>query len=248
MTMAHNKNNVFVISPCYNEEACIASTMKLLRKTCPECVIVAVNDGSSDQTLTRLQELDDPGLVILDLPMNSGIGTAVQTGLRYAVRHGAEYAVKFDSDGQHPADPIEALLEPLRRNEADMTTGSRFLAGSTGFRSTFLRRQGIMIFRILSFLLTGQGLTDATSGFRAYNRSALEFAAENYPAFDYPEPEESILFFRNGFRVKEIPCCMLERQGGHSSIRPLKAVYYMVKVAISMIMAAMRGRKRRVGK
>ena len=246
--MSRRKNNVFVISPCYNEEECIVSTMKHLRQIFPDCTIVAVNDGSTDRTLARLRELDDPDLVVLDLMLNSGIGTAVQTGLLYAERHGAEYAVKFDSDGQHPADQIEALLEPLRSNEADMTTGSRFLKGSSGFRSTFLRRQGIMFFRILSFLLTGHSLTDATSGFRAYNRKALEFAAQNYPAFDYPEPEESILFFRNGFRVKEIPCCMSERQGGHSSIHPLKAVYYMVKVAISMIMAAMRGRKIRSGK
>lgn len=248
MTMSGQKSNVFIISPCYNEEECIASTMKLLRQTCPDCTIVAVNDGSTDRTLARLQEISDPDLVILDLPMNSGIGTAVQTGLLYAVRHGAEYAVKFDSDGQHPADQIDELLEPLRRNEADMTTGSRFLAGSSGFRSTFLRRQGIRLFRVLSFLLTGHSLTDATSGFRAYNRPALEFAARNYPAFDYPEPEESILFFRNGFRVKEIPCRMSKRQGGCSSISPWKAVYYMVKVGISMIMAAMRSRKRGQGK
>ena len=221
--MSRHPDGVFVISPCYNEEACVASTMRLLRRSCPDCTIVAVNDGSSDGTLAALRGLDDPDLVILDLPLNSGIGTAVQTGLLYAERHGAAYAVKFDSDGQHPADQIGALLGPLRRGEADFVTGSRFLKGSDGFRSTFFRRLGIRFFRLLTFLLTGETLTDATSGFRAYNREALEFAAKYYPAFDYPEPEESILFFRNGFRVREIPCRMNERQGGSSSIRPGKA-------------------------
>lgn len=239
---------VFVISPCYNEEACVASTMRALRRTCPDVTIVAVNDGSSDRTLACLRELDDPGLVILDLPLNSGIGTAVQTGLLYACRHGAGFAVKFDSDGQHPTDQIAALLEPLRRGEADLVAGSRFLDGARGFQSTFFRRMGIRFFRFLSFLLTGRGVTDATSGFRAYNREALEFAARHYPAFDYPEPEESILFLRNGFRVLEIPCRMAERQGGRSSIGPSKAVYFMVKVGFAMVMAALRGRRREMKK
>ena len=215
---------VFVISPCYNEEECVALTMRRLREVCPDVTIVAVNDGSTDGTLTRLRELDDPKLVILDLPLNSGIGTAVQTGLLYAVRHGAEYAVKFDSDGQHPADQIQALLAPLRAGEADMVSGSRFLADTGGFQSTFCRRLGILVFRGLSFLLTGQAVTDATGGFRAYNRHALEFAARFYPAFDYPEPEESVMLIRNGFRVREIPCRMEERLGGKSSIRPEKAL------------------------
>ena len=239
---------VFVISPCYNEEACVASTMRTLRQACPDVTIVAVNDGSTDRTLACLRELDDPKLVILDLPLNSGIGTAVQTGLLYACRHGAEYAVKFDSDGQHPADQIEALLSPLRRGEADLVAGSRFLDGSGGFQSTFFRRMGIRVFRCLSFLLTGRGVTDATSGFRAYNREALDFAARYYPAFDYPEPEESILFLRNRFRVLEIPCSMAERQGGRSSIGPGKAVYFMVKVGFAMVMAALRDRRREVKK
>lgn len=235
---------VFVISPCYNEEECVDHTMRRLREVCPDVTIVAVNDGSTDRTLARLREIDDAKLVVLELPMNSGIGTAVQTGLRYAVSHGAEYAVKFDSDGQHPADRIHALLAPLRAGEADMVSGSRFLAGAGGSRSTFCRRLGILFFRGLSFLLTGQAVTDATGGFRAYNRRTLEFAARFYPAFDYPEPEESIMLIRNGFRVREIPCRMEERRGGRSSIRPGQALYFMVKVGFAMIMAALRQRKR----
>ncbi len=224
-----NPEKVFIIVPCYNEEECILSVLTNLRGKMPEAHIVAVNDGSKDRTLSLLRSFDDSRFTVLDLPFNCGIGVAVQTGLLFASRSGAEYAVKFDGDGQHPADGISALLKPIADGEADFVVGSRFLKNE-GFQSTRIRRVGIRFFYYLSYLLTGQALTDCTSGFRSYGSKALSFASINYPSFDYPEPEESILFLRNSFRVREVPVLMLERQGGQSSIRPHKAVYYMLKV------------------
>ena len=152
-----------------------------------------------------------------------------------------EYAVKFDGDGQHIAEEIPLLLEPLQKKCADLVIGSRFLQpDSAGFKSTFCRRAGIRLFHFLTWLLTGRGICDCTSGFRAYNRTALEFAAKNYPYFDYPEPEESILFLRNDFCVKEVPCQMAIRQSGTSSINSWKAFYFMFKVSFSMIMGRVR--------
>lgn len=236
-------DEIFIIIPCFNEELCIESTIENLRSKMPDVRIVIVNDGSSDHTLEKIQSLQVSGLAILDIPLNSGIGTAVQTGLLYAMRNGAKYLVKVDGDGQHPAEEIPHLLAPVLTGEADFAIGSRFLKKGNGFHSTFVRRIGIRFFHILSILLTGTAITDATSGFRAYNSKALRFAAKYYPSFDYPEPEECILFLRNGFRVKEVPCRMAERQAGKSSIRPGKAVYYMLKVGFAMIMEAIRPRK-----
>lgn len=243
MTNLAKPEEIFIIIPCFNEELCIESTVKNLRSSMPGVRIAVVNDGSSDHTLEKIQSLQDPALTILDIPLNSGIGTAVQTGLLYATRNGAKYAVKVDGDGQHPAEEIPHLLAPLLAGDADFIIGSRFLKKGAGFHSTFIRRIGISFFHILSFLLTGTAITDATSGFRAYNCKALEFAAKYYPAFDYPEPEECILFLRNCFRIEEVPCRMAERQAGKSSIRPGKAVYYMLKVGFAMIMEAIRPRK-----
>jgi len=153
--------------------------------------------------------------------------------------------VKFDGDGQHPASGIEALLKPLETGEADLTIGARFLEGNRGYHSTFSRRIGILIFELLNSLLIGQRITDNTSGFRAYNRQALEFAAQYYPSFDYPEPEEVILMARNGYRIREVSVEMLARQGGRSSIGKRRAVYYMCKVIFAVLMAAIRPRIRR---
>lgn len=233
-------SDVYIIVPCFNEEEGILPTLCALREAMPESEIVAINDGSTDRTREKLDELRDPKLTVVDLPYNMGIGAAVQTGLIYAARAGAEYAVKFDGDGQHPAGEIGRLLDPIKRGEADFTTGSRFLEANDGFQSTQTRRLGIYFFRFLSWILTGTSLTDSTSGFRAYNRRALVFASRHYPAFDYPEPQESILFMRNRFRVLEVPCKMRSRQGGQSSIRPFKALYYMVKVSFAMIIERFR--------
>ena len=234
--------NLYIIIPCYNEGEGICKTLHHLLEVRSDAVAVVVNDGSNDDSAQRIRSMmrDDDRIRLIDLPFNTGIGTAVETGLLYAVRHNADYAVKFDADGQHLPEEIELLLGPLVRGEADMTLGSRFISKIDGFKSTALRRTGIHFFRFLSYLLTGQAITDSTSGFRAYNREALAFVSRHYPAFDYPEPEENILLKRNHFRIMEIPCKMNIRQSGKSSIRPLKAAYYMIKVALAMIMAGLR--------
>lgn len=248
MAFSFPAGKVFVIIPCFNEEKCIVPVIRGLRKAMPGIHIVVVNDGSSDHTLERVLSLGDPALTVLDMPFNSGVGTAVQTGLMFALRQGAEFAVKFDGDGQHPADGIPQLLAPLHDGTAEMVIGSRFLSQTGGFKSTICRRLGIRFFHALIFALTGVPVTDPTSGFRAYCRRAMEFAAKYYPAFDYPEPEECILMLRNHFKIREVPCRMLERQGGKSSIRPGRAAYFMLKVGFAMVMEGIRPRKLEAGK
>ena len=234
------KEKIYVIIPCYNEAAAIRKTVEHLLQVRPDVTAVVVDDGSTDNSVEEIKKITGERVVSLVQPFNCGIGTTVETGLLYAYRNNADYAIKFDGDGQHLAEEIELLLTPLRNGVADLTIGSRFMGNKTGFKSTFVRRIGIKFFQILAWVLTGQKLTDNTSGFRAYNKSALAFAARYYPAFDYPEPEENILFLKNKFRVQEVPCEMNIRQGGSSSISSLKAVYYMLKVSLAMIMAASR--------
>ena len=238
--MQEKNSNLCIIVPCHNESGCIAGVISDLRAYFPAATVVIVNDASTADTEKVIRAAAEPNLVLLSLPTNLGIGGAVQTGLRYAADNGFGTAVKFDGDGQHRADEIGCLLAPVKSGEADLAIGSRFLGGKHGFQYTFMRRMGIRIFRWLSRILTGQLVTDNTSGFRAYNRRALEFAARHYPSFDYPEPEEVILFLHNGYRITEVAVEMAERKGGKSSINQFKAVYYMIKVIFAVFMAAIR--------
>ncbi len=236
----NSNDDIWVIVPCYNEEESIGGLLRRLLDEVPGVRVVVVNDGSSDNSVEVIRAVSSPRLTLLELPFNCGIGTAVQTGLQYAVRSGAQYAVKFDGDGQHLPEEIALLLEPLRKGSADLVIGSRFLTGNDGFKSTWQRRFGIRLFRWLIAVLSGETITDSTSGFRGYNRTALEYASIHYPAFDYPEPEETMLFLRNGFKVLEVSCKMAPRSGGLSSIRPHKAAYYMLKVCFAVLMEGIR--------
>lgn len=227
-----------VIVPAFNEAATIAATIADIRAGFPEAAIVVVNDGSRDGTA---QVARSAGVAVLDLACNLGIGGSVQAGLKYAVRRGYDIAVQVDGDGQHPAVQIPRLIAPILNGQADVVIGSRFLPGSEGFRTTRERRAGIFLFRLLNRLFIRQEITDATSGFRAFNRESQLVLAESYPR-DYPEPEAVVLLARRGFRLLEVPVTMRERQGGASSIHGWRAYYYMIKVILALSIEMLRKR------
>jgi glycosyltransferase involved in cell wall biosynthesis len=198
----------------------------------PGVDIIVVDDGSTDATAKHATAA---GAVVLVLPINLGIGGAVQTGFRYAHLHGYDRALQFDGDGQHPADAIQRLLDVIDSGAADAVIGSRFLEGQ-GFQSTWIRRVGIVGFQWLSRLITGERFSDCTSGFRAYNAPAIAFLADTYPS-DYPEVESIVILKRNGFRITEVPVTMHERQGGRSSITLVRSIYYMIKVSLASLIS-----------
>ena len=108
-----------------------------------------------------------------------------------------------------------------------------------------MRRFGISFLSSLIKLLSGVKIYDVTSGFRAVNRSMIAFFAENYPQ-DYPEPDAILLSTLEGFRLVEVPAQMRERVGGQSSISSFRAVYYMVKVSISLIVSRLSHKRRKI--
>jgi hypothetical protein len=232
------------IIPCHNEEQCLPNLFKEITKLkSKQIFLLIIDDCSTDNTLKVAQQNNDAK--VIHLPINLGIGGAMQTGLIYTLENKFEFAVKLDGDGQHPPDQIEKLLNALNQNKADIIVGSRFLEEEQeGFKSTLTRRIGISFLQKVCKLLTGQKITDPTSGFRAYNRKAIEFMAQHYPSFDYPEPEEIILAVKNDLRIKEVPVIMRERQHGKSSISAGNSIYYMIKVTLAMIFTALRQKEK----
>lgn len=224
-----------VIIPAYNEAESILTTVQDVLDHAPGFDYVVVNDCSRDDTIRICREHH---LNVLDLPINLGIGGAIQTGYRYALECGYDMAVQFDGDGQHDAKYLQLLADKLESEQLDMVIGSRFIENK-GFQSTGLRRFGIQFFKGLIKLLYGETITDATSGMRLCNRRVLEQFSQNYPQ-DYPEPETVARLLRHGYRVKEVPVVMRERQGGTSSINPAKSIYYMIKVSAAILIERLR--------
>ena len=224
-----------IIIPAYNEEASICRTVRELMEKVPEFDYVVINDCSKDDTLRICRE---NGFNVIDLPVNLGIGGAVQTGYRYAAANGYECAVQVDGDGQHDTAFLRDMARLLEDEDLDMVIGSRFIENQ-GFRSSRLRRVGIRFFSFLIKIMTGQTITDPTSGLRMVGSRVLLMFADEYPR-DYPEPESTLKAIRSGCAVKEIPVVMRERTGGVSSISMKKSVYYMVKVTLAMIFECFR--------
>jgi glycosyltransferase involved in cell wall biosynthesis len=232
------KELLFVV-PVFNERESLPAVIGDLRSAFPESTVLVVDDGSTDDSAAIARGL---GVEILQLPFNLGIGVAVQTGFRFAAARGVRYTVQFDGDGQHRADQVEALLSPLARDECDVVIGSRFL-GSGRYAGSLPRRLGISVFRFVNGLLLRRTVRDSTSGFRAYNRAALRFVAEEY-SHDYPEPESVVSLVKAGFRVSEAPVLMRKRQGGRSSITFWRSIYYMAKVLLAIAIGATRQTRR----
>jgi len=236
-----NKKKVLIIIPAFNEENNIGGVIEGIKQYHPDFDLLVINDGSKDNTSQVAKETGKA--VVIDLSYNLGIGAAVQTGFKYAKRHIYDVAMQFDGDGQHMVSEIIKVIGPVINNETDCMIGSRFVENLESFKSSILRRLGIHIFEWVSLILIGQKIKDQTSGFRAFNKDIIHFLADYYPR-DYPEPEVIILLGKNKFRIKEVFTQMRERQGGISSIPNYRGPYYMMKVLLSMFMAAIRERKR----
>ena len=219
-----------IIIPAYNESASIENTVRDIQTKAPDFDYVVINDHSTDNTLNILKQNQ---INYINLPANLGIGGAVQTGYLYAYENGYDTAVQVDADGQHDPKYLSMMLDTMKKENADMIIGSRFIENK-GFQSTFARRIGITYFTKLIHMLTGTTITDPTSGLRMGNRKVIELFARDYPR-DYPEPESVVTLLKKGMNVKEVPVMMRERQGGVSSINLKKSVYYMVKVTIAIL-------------
>lgn len=224
-----------VIIPAFNEEGNLEKTIKDIKDNAPDFDYVIINDCSTDKTLEMCRR---HGFSYLNLPVNLGIGGAVQTGYRYAYYHGYDIAVQFDGDGQHSASHLEDMVTTLIDTESDMVIGSRFIE-KEGFQSSGLRRIGIKYFTGLIKILTGKTITDPTSGMRMVNKKLLEKFTVEYPK-DYPEPESVVTILSEKYKVTEIPVVMNEREEGVSSISLKNSVYYMIKVSFAILIARMK--------
>ena len=228
------KLNIAIIIPCYNEEQNVVALYQEIKALQASALYnlqpLFINDCSIDRTKEILETNQIPHL---NLSVNLGIGGAVQTGFKYALSNHYDVAIQMDGDGQHPPSELNKIILAIIQEKCDVVIGSRYLT-KEGFQSTRLRRAGISYFTWLNKKLCGLTIFDSTSGYRAYNKKALEVVCNYYPD-EYPEPEAIILFALNNLSVKEVPVNMRERQGGESSIKTYKTIYYMFKVTLGII-------------
>lgn len=203
------RNKVVAVIPALNEEATITSVIKKTSKYV-DCVI-AVDDASTDNTAKLAR---DAGALVLKLPKRKKVGGVVKAGLEYVKKQMPDIVVTIDADGQHDPDDIPTLMYPIRRG-ADWVLGSRFLKEGPSHHSV-VNSFGIKFFsRIISFL-TGQKITDVTSGFRALSYKVLSGLDLKFEYDCYPEM--NLILNLEGFRMVEVPVKDAPRQYGTSRV------------------------------
>lgn len=225
----HRGRRLLAVMPALNEEASLRPLAAALSAALPGCDCLVVNDGSSDGTAALARSL---GLIVLDMPHNTGVGCAMQAGFQYAVSHGYDAVVRLDADGQHPPSEICKLLECRERTGADLVVGSRYANDGTRV-SSLLRGLGSRLLAWFMGAICRTSVTDPTSGFWLVSSPLLDYFARDFPT-DYPEPEAIALLHRLGYSYAEAAVEFRPRKHGHSSIRSLDAMYFMVKVGIAL--------------
>ena len=199
------------VIPAYNESQTLGG--RSARRHAPAFDVLVVDDGSTDDTAAIAEAA---GASVVRHPFNLGIGGAVQAGFQYAHEHGYDYMVQVDGDGQHEPRRDRQLIDAIAGPAVDMVCGSRFLTDDR-LPAPISRRTGIHLFAFLLSRIVGQRVTDPTSGFRLYNRRAIELFARDYP-HDYPEVEAVLMLHSPPPAMREVPVRMFQRGGGVSSI------------------------------
>jgi glycosyltransferase involved in cell wall biosynthesis len=227
---------VLVIIPAYDEGRAIAEVIGRVRQALPAAAILVVDDGSRDDTARSARSA---GALVVSHPFNMGYGVAIQTGYKYGVAQGYDYLVQIDGDGQHDPAFIPTLLEPLATGETDFVIGSRFLEPGS-YTPPLLRRLGMGFFRAIIRLVTGERVTDPTSGYQAFNAEVARFFATEVFPCDYPDADMLIMLHLAHFRIRELPVRMYANDQGVSMHRGLKPLYYVFKMLLSILVTLMR--------
>lgn len=234
--MMEKREKIIVVIPAFNEEKQIAYVVQQVKREIPEAQILVINDGSSDATDKKAREA---GARVLSHPFNLGYGVALQTGYKFAIKYGFNYVLQIDGDGQHDPRYLKNLLEELRKGDVEIVIGSRFL-GEGSYQAPFLRRIGMRLFAFIAGRISGQKITDPTSGYQALSRKAVEFYSRDFFPGDYPDADVLIMLRRAGLRFREIPVKMYRNPNGSSMHHGLKPIYYTYKMCLCIMLNLIR--------
>jgi hypothetical protein len=202
---------VVTISPAYNEAGNIGPVIHAMPEGVDgyQVISVVVDDCSDDGTA---KAASDAGAFVARLPIRRGGGLAIRVGYEIALQLGADIVVTLDADGQHLPEELPILIKPIVEDQADHVNGSRMLGEPD--HGNRIRYLGVHFFSWVVTLLTGQRVTDISSGYRATRAETLRRLILEQDQFW--TSEVTIEALRQHARVMEVPVTFLTRRGGES--------------------------------
>ena len=204
-------HRIVVISPAFNEAGNVGAVIHAMPSEVDGHVVVPVviDDASDDGTADVARKA---GALVASLPIRRGGGLALRVGYDVALKLGADVVVTIDADGQHQPEEIPILVKPILDGDADHVNGSRMLGDFE--RESLLRHLGVHFFSRVVTILTGQRVTDISSGYRATRADTLRKLILEQDQFW--TSEVTIEALRQHARVVEVPVTFLTRRGGES--------------------------------
>lgn len=209
-----------VIVPFFNESENVGEVLRELREALPQAEIIAVDDGSDDDTWAQIQSAD--GIVGMRFVKNQGQSAAVFHGLRAAMR---PVVGMMDGDGQNDPANFQLLLAEFARGEADVVCGYR-----ANRRDTWSRRAASKFANAIRRAFLDDGVRDTGCSQKVFRREAVELLVPFRGLHRYLPA----LFKKAGLRIAEVPVNHRPRRAGISKYsnwrRALHGIYDLVGV------------------
>jgi glycosyltransferase involved in cell wall biosynthesis len=214
--------SVLVVIPAFNEENVIEIVIKKVNKVESkqyDFKVCVVNDGSSDSTLEVASRYAH---IVIDLPINLGVGSAVRAGYQFALKNQYDYVIQLDADDQHDPAQFNLMMEKLV--DFDHVVGSRYF-NKNDYQISIIVRIAQILVSLLMRTLHGIKVSDPTSGYRASGKNAITIFAKSYPTTFLQDTIGSIILLKKGnLSLVEINTPMKPRDIGESSQKTLRRV------------------------
>jgi len=198
--------------PAYNEEKNIAKIIVKLKKMVDQ--ILVCDDGSTDSTCAIAESL---GVTVIKHPKNLGYGSAIRSIFLKAREINSKVLVTIDADGQHKIEDVNKIIKPIVDGQADISIGSRFLDKHDN--APKYRKLGINIITKVTNSSLSEKITDAQSGFRAYNNKVLQSLTPSDSGMGI-STEILIKSSNLGFKIAEVPT-EIQYEGDTSTQNPV---------------------------
>ena len=216
--MTTQEPSIVALIPAYNAAPFVRD---VIRRASAHVPVIAVNDGSSDATLTELRATN---ATVIDQQPNKGKGAALQRGFRAALDSGVDAVVQLDADGQHDPDEIPLFVRKFRETRADLIIGERDYS-----QMPLVRRTSNTIGRRAFSWAIGRYVPDNQSGYRLLSRRLMEaVSVSDERGYEF-EMDMIVLCAKRGWRIEGVPIRTIYGEE-KSNIKPIQHVVHFFRM------------------